>query len=173
MRGNWGWDHGGEKAHRTGESASVKLLAAWATRAGKAQNAGPTESALLWNTRKLEPHATQGPLPPYRAAGSLSSVDGKSTHAREWGKPNVARTLRVLPAQAGDICLQRPSLPAAGLNQRTWTRDHSRPPVSGWKLDTEETGKQKPNKQREPLHKRPVQQIKIPVGNTDYTGRGL
>ena len=29
----------------------------------KAQNAGPTESALLWSTRKLEPHATQGPLP--------------------------------------------------------------------------------------------------------------
>ena len=45
--------------------------------------------------------------------------------------------------------------------------------MSGRKLDTEETGKQKPNKQREPLHKGPVQQIKIPVGNTDYTGRGL
>ena len=34
-------------------------------------------------------------------------------------------------------------------------------------------GKQKPNKQREPLQKGPVQQIKIPEGNTDYTGRGL
>ena len=31
-------------------------------RPGKAQNAGPTESAYLWNTRKLEPHARQGPL---------------------------------------------------------------------------------------------------------------
>ena len=37
----------------------------------------------------------------------------------------------------------------------------------------EETGKQKPNKQREALQKGPVQQIKIPVANTDYTGRGL
>ena len=34
-------------------------------------------------------------------------------------------------------------------------------------------GKQKPNKQREPLQKGPVQHIKVPEGNTDYTGRGL
>ena len=45
--------------------------------------------------------------------------------------------------------------------------------MSGQKLDTEETSKQKPNKQREPLQKGLVQQIKTPVGNTDYTGRGL
>ena len=79
----------------------------------------------------------------------------------------------MLPTQASDICLQRPSLPDAQLNKRTWTRDHLRPPVSGWKLHTEETSKQKPNKQREPLQKGPVQQDKIPEGNTDYTGRGL
>ena len=29
---------------------------------GKAQNSGATESALLWNTRKLELHAKQGML---------------------------------------------------------------------------------------------------------------
>ena len=45
--------------------------------------------------------------------------------------------------------------------------------MSGWKLDTEETGKQKPNKQGEPLQKGPMQQTKIPVGDTDYTGGGL
>ena len=45
--------------------------------------------------------------------------------------------------------------------------------MSRRKLDTEETGKQKPNKQREKLQKGLVQQIKIPVINTDYTGRGL
>ena len=45
--------------------------------------------------------------------------------------------------------------------------------MSGRKSDTEETSKQKPNKQREPLQKGPVQQIKIPVDNMDYTGRGL
>ena len=31
-------------------------------RPGKTQNAGATESALLWRTRKLEPHSMQGPL---------------------------------------------------------------------------------------------------------------
>ena len=31
-------------------------------RPGKAQNAGATESALLWNTGKLELHSMQGPL---------------------------------------------------------------------------------------------------------------
>ena len=45
--------------------------------------------------------------------------------------------------------------------------------MSGRKLGTEEMGKQKPNKQREPLQKGLVQQIKIPVENIDYTGRGL
>ena len=45
--------------------------------------------------------------------------------------------------------------------------------MEGRKLGTEETSKQKPNKQREQLQKGPVQQIKIPVENTDYTGRGL
>ena len=45
--------------------------------------------------------------------------------------------------------------------------------MSGQKLGTEETGKQKPNKQREPLQKALVQQIKIPVDNTNYTGRDL
>ena len=61
-RGSWGWA-AGEKARRTQESAPVKLLAAWAAPAGKAQNAGATKSALLWNTRKLEPRAAQGRLP--------------------------------------------------------------------------------------------------------------
>ena len=45
--------------------------------------------------------------------------------------------------------------------------------MSGWKLDTEETSKQKPNKQREPLQKGLGQRVKIPEGNTDYTGRSL
>ena len=31
-------------------------------RPGKTQHAGATESALLWRTRKLEPHSTRGPV---------------------------------------------------------------------------------------------------------------
>ena len=45
--------------------------------------------------------------------------------------------------------------------------------MSGRKVGTEETGKQRPNKQRKPLQKGLVQQIKIPVERTDYTVRGL
>ena len=45
--------------------------------------------------------------------------------------------------------------------------------MSGQKLGTEETGKEKPNKEREPLQKGPEQQIKTPVDNTDYTRRAL
>ena len=103
----------------------------------------------------------------------LGSACNSEHMRREWVKPRVAGTLRVLPTHASDICLQCPSLPAAQLNKRTLTRDHLRPPVSGWKLDTKETSKQKPNKHREPLQKGPVRQIKIPVGNTNYTRRGL
>ena len=81
---------------------------------GKAQNPGPTESVLLWSTRKPEPEqlgpgkSTQLGAAPWRAAGSPSSVDGESTHALSGGKPSVAGTLRVLPTQASEICLQRP-----------------------------------------------------------------
>ena len=105
---------------------------------------------LGWGRHKTQVQPSPrfcGEPAPYTAAWSLSSVDGESTHARrEWGKPSVAGTLRVLPTQASDICLQRPFLPTARLNKRTQTRDHLRPLVSGRKLDTEETGKQKPNK---------------------------
>ena len=66
-----------------------------------------------------------------------------------------------------------PLPPCSRTELATWKRDHLHPPVSGRKLDTEETGKQKPNKQRELLQKGQVQQIKIPVGDTNYTGRGL
>ena len=55
-----------------------------------------------------------GPAP-YRAAGSLSSADGESTDTPVRGKPSEAGTRGVLPTHS-DVCLQRPALPAAGLN---------------------------------------------------------
>ena len=54
-------------------------------------------------------------LAPYRAAGSLSSVDGESTDTPVRDKPSVAGTRGVLPTHS-DVCLQRPALPAEGLN---------------------------------------------------------
>ena len=52
---------------------------------------------------------------PYRAAGSLSSVGRESTDTPVRGKPRAAGTRGVLPTHS-DVCLQRPALPAAGLN---------------------------------------------------------
>ena len=134
--------HGGGRRTAPGDSAGVKLLAAWAGRAGEGTKRRPNRVCAFVENLKTGTARNAGHTP-YGAAGSLSSVDGESTDTCERGKPSVAGTLWVLPTHASDICLQRPSLPTARLNKRTQTRDHLRPPVSGWKLDTEETGKQR------------------------------
>ena len=80
--GNWGWGRGGEKAHRTGESPPVKLLAAWAapTREGTKRRCNRVRAFVEY--LKTGTTLNTGPAP-YRAAGSLSSVDGESTHTSE------------------------------------------------------------------------------------------
>ena len=45
--------------------------------------------------------------------------------------------------------------------------------VSGRKLDSEETANRSQINKGNRFRKSPVQQVKIPEGNTDYTGRGL
>ena len=85
----------------------------------------------------------------------------------------LARTRRVLPTHS-DICLQRPALPQRDWTELTNINKRSSPPACARaEVRHRRDGKQKPNKQREPLQKGPVQQVKIPEGNTDYTGRGL
>ena len=74
----------GRRCAAPGESAPVKLLAAWAAQAGKAQNAGATESALLWSTRKLEPQAMQGTLH-IEQPGAWAAWMGRA-HTREQGQ---------------------------------------------------------------------------------------
>ena len=94
---------------------------------GRAQNACPTQSVPLWSTREPEPkqlspgkctklRAPFGQLP-CRATWSLSSVDLESTHAVSGGKPSVVHTLRALPTDANDICLQCSSLLTTQLNK--------------------------------------------------------
>ena len=146
--GDWGWGRGGQKARRTrGECA--RQAPDCLSRSGGED--AKSRRSFLFRAFMEHPRAGTaggaGPAP-YRAAGSLSSAEGKSAPA-----PSRSAT-----------------------EPATRMRGHLRPPVSGRKLGTEETNrrrKQKPNKQRGPLQKGPVQQIKIPVGNTDYTGRGL
>ena len=93
-------------------------------------------------------HTTQGwpQTVPGRETYSLSSVDRESTHTVSGGKPSVAETLGT---HASVICLQCSSLPTARLNKGALKSVHHHPLVSGQKLDTEETSKQKKLKQRE------------------------
>ena len=140
-------------------------------RLGKAQNAGATKSALLWRTWKTGTPRNAG-HGPYRAAGRLSSVDGESTDTREQGQTQCGRNTVSAPhTQRYLLAAPRPPrsrTELANLNKRS-------PPTACVRAEIryQRDRKQKPNKQREPLQKGPVQQIKIPVGNTDYTGRDL
>ena len=99
--------------HRRGESAP-KPLAAWAAQAREGTKRKCNRIRAFVEDPKTGTALNAGPAP-YRAAGSLSSVDGESTHTPVRGKPSVAGTRGVLPTQS-DVCLQRPAFPAAGLN---------------------------------------------------------
>ena len=122
-----GWDGGGDKTHRPtwGECACQAPSCLSCSDLGRAQNAGPSESAPLWSTQVPEPERLRPgkgiqPRPALescRAIWSLSSVDWESTHAVSGDKPSVAKTLRALPTHASDICLQCSSLPTAWLNK--------------------------------------------------------
>ena len=123
------WDGGGNKMHcPPGQCVLAKPSGHLScSDLGRAQNAGPTRSAPLWNTQKpeseqlrpgkyMQPRACFGQFP-CRAAWNLSSVDWESTHAMSGGKPSVAKTVQALPTHASDLCLQGSSLPAAQLNK--------------------------------------------------------
>ena len=104
---------GGKRRTTPGERAP-KPLAAWAAQAGEGTTRRRNRIRAFVEDTKTGTAINAGPAP-YRAAGSLSSVDGESTDTSERGKPSVAGTRRVLPTHS-DICLQRPALPPAGLN---------------------------------------------------------
>ena len=179
-----GWDRAvirhiaplGECAHQAPGRLSCSDL--W-----MAQNTGPTKSVPLWSTQEPEPewlrpgkctqpraHFTQFPC---RATWSLSSVDWESTHAVIRGKPTVIHTLWVLPTHASEFFVVF-FPPHSTAEQVSLNKRPLRPLVLEWKLNIEETYKQKkPNEQRELLYKWQVQQIKIPVVNTDYIGKGV
>ena len=142
-------------------------------RPGKAQNAGATESVLLWSTRKLERHSTQGPLH-VEQPGAWAVWTGEAQTPLYGANPVWPEHGECSPHTAMiSVCSAPPS------PQQDWTElanlnKRSPPPACvRAEIRHREGGKQKPNKQRESLQKGPVQQIKIPEGNTNYTGRGL
>ena len=99
-----------------GESAPVKLLAAWAARTREGTKRRRYRVRALWGARRLEPHAVQGTLHTEQP-GAWAVRTGKAQIPVSGGKPSVAGTRRVLPTHSG-ICLQRPALPTAGLNSQ-------------------------------------------------------
>ena len=110
--------HRGGKRHTAPGERAPKLRAAWTAQTGEGTKCRRNRIRAFVEDPKTGTALNAGPAP-YRAAGSLSSVDGESTDTLVRGKPSVAGSPRVLPTHSS-ICLQSPALPAAGLN---WTSE--------------------------------------------------
>ena len=152
-----------ERGHAaSGESAPVKPLAARATQAREGTKRRRNRIHAFVEDPKTGTARNAGPAP-YRAAGSLSSVDGESTDTREQGQTQCGRNMvRATHTQRYLSAAPRPPrsrTELVNLNKRS-------PPPACVRAEIRHRrdGKQKPNKQREPLQKGPVQRIKIPVG---------
>ena len=111
------WVCGGKWRTASGERAP-KPLAAWTAQAREGTKRRYNRIRAFVEYPKTGTAHNAGPAP-YKAARSLSSVDGESTDTPVRGKPSVAGTQGVLFTHS-DICLQRPALPEAGLN---WTSE--------------------------------------------------
>ena len=115
--GNWGWGRGGEKA-------PVKLLAAWAARAGKGTKRRPNRVRAFVEDPKTGTACNAGP-PPYRAAWSLSSVDGESPHPWPGANPVWPEHWECSPhAPVTFVCSAPPS------PQHDWTSEPKQETIS-------------------------------------------
>ena len=125
------------------ESVPVKPLAAWAALTGKAQKAGAAFCLGFCGTLEGWNRAQR------RALSIWNSRESEQPRGERSASPSPQR-------KATSNLNKRPPPPAC-----------VRAEIRHWR------DQQREAKQREPLQKRPVQQVKIPVGDTDYTGRGL
>ena len=117
---------------------------------GRAQNAGPTESAPggvpeCLNLSGLDLGGACSPGP----ALDSSRQSNLEPKPKPWEVANLGWLRHCKHTPVLFVCSVPPS------PQQDWTSEpkksvHHRPLVSGWKLDTEETSKQKKLKQREP-----------------------
>ena len=136
--------------------------------------------STLWVTLdllSLKQHAGGGCAKPLaawaaRSGGKRRAVPGERPPKLLAARPEPGECS---PHTATSACSAPPS------PQQDWTElanlNERSPPPACVCVRAETThrrdGKQKPDKQRESLQKGPVHQVKIPEGNTDYTGRGL
>ena len=88
LQGPWG--RGGKRRAASGESAP-KPLAAWTALAGEGTKRRRNQIRAFVEDLKTGTALNAGPAR-YRAAGSLSSVDGESTDTPVRGKPSEAGT---------------------------------------------------------------------------------
>ena len=171
MRRNWGWGCEGERARCTpGECARQ------APGCLSHLDQGRHKTTVLLSPRFVgcpkTGTARSAGHAPYRAARSLSSVDRESTDTHEQRQTQCGRN--TVSATHTQQYLSAAPRPPRSRNELVNLNKRSPPPASvRAEIRHRREGKQKPNKQRELLQTGPVQQIKIPVGNTDYTGRGL
>ena len=106
--------HGGKRRAAPGERAP-KPLAAWAAQAGEGTKRRHNRIHAFVEDPKTRTALNAGPAP-YRAAGSLSSVDGESTDTPVRGKQSVARTRGVLPTHSDMSAVPRPPRSRTELN---------------------------------------------------------
>ena len=93
------------------------------------------------------------------APNCISSIDSvgwafKKTETAKWRVEHSCFN-NITSVLSNNLCSHLNAFPQQYVTElTTWTRDHLRPPVSGRKVGTEETRKQRPNKQRKPLQEK-------------------
>ena len=109
----------GGKRHTAPGRTRTSLWLPEPLRPGKTQHAGATESAMLWRTRRLEPHSAQGPFH-MEQPGAWAVWTGKAQTPLYGANPVWPEHGECSPHTATSVCsapcLQRPTLPVAGLS---------------------------------------------------------
>ena len=175
------WSRGGKRSAAPGESGP----SLWLPEPLSAEGIGAPHPGRgrtnLWLPGPLasegKTRAAPGERPPEPLA-TWAALRGGKRHAAPGERPPKLLAAwsehgECSPYTATSACSAPPSpqhdyTELANLNKRSPPRACVRAEIRHRR-----DGKQKPNKQRESLQKGPVQQIKIPERNTDYTGRGL
>ena len=178
------WGRGGERARHTRGECAPQAPGCLSCSGGEYPKRRRNRVCAFMENLKTGTARNAEPAP-YRAAGSLSSVDGENTHPWAGANPVWPEHGECSPHMAISVCSTLPSpqqdwTELANLNKRSPPPACVRAEIRHWR-----DSKWKPNKQREPLQKGPmqqikeplqkgpVQQIKIPVGNTNYNRRSL
>ena len=116
VRGNWGWAGGGDKAHCTRGEGARQAPGCLSCSEGQGTKRRPNRGCTFVEDPETGTARNSGPAP-WRAAWSLSSVDGKA-HTCERGQNQCGwNTAGPLHTRQWHLSAA-PSLPAARLNKQ-------------------------------------------------------